>query len=614
MSKAIERLEPRSRRDDFREGLEARIADPLWMLGRQWQLGELTATDGGHPVHAALSTHTTRMTHVDLGAGPIDVIGRSIETIVEAEPDTLDVRRAVHLGQQLERMLRASLPATDANVVISALRTAFAVEPTEPADRASTDRATQRWRAMFAGRVIDASALWAAVGLASKPVLPAKVTLSPARRAAAQGVIARWIGKSGIDRLRAEPSSPPAWKSDELAYRFGARLEDGTELHAPRYASGDLDWHTFDVVADRDDPGASDGAPRASTPVRVMFPGMPEPRFFAFESSRLSFPRVKLDKSNVLALALLDFALVYGNDWWQIPVEVPLGSLTRVRSLRVRDSFGASFDVPAAVDVAGDVASRFVLFQLADRGGQVVPGLLVPPLTGFRDESGPLEEVVFGRDEQDNRVWAEERRVLDGTGRPTSGALAHLEALRREAGALADLRAAEVAAMSATLRSALDEVDAALASPRGLSEEATIARATAAAAALHSATASLAAPGNAARTDAPGPRYLLARETRPEVVPYVPRTIAGTSQIALRRATALLAAGGVALARSRLLRGDAGTPWLREEVIAKTGVGLVVTRQRTRWVDGTTHTWVGRAESRGVPVRVGYETDVVEEE
>ena len=39
------RLEPRSRRDDFGFGLAAPIADPLWALGRQFQMQELHGED-----------------------------------------------------------------------------------------------------------------------------------------------------------------------------------------------------------------------------------------------------------------------------------------------------------------------------------------------------------------------------------------------------------------------------------------------------------------------------------------------------------------------------------------------------------------------------------------
>ena len=46
------RLEPSPRTPSRVVGLEARIADPLWFLARQWQLGELTGQDSGSPVQA----------------------------------------------------------------------------------------------------------------------------------------------------------------------------------------------------------------------------------------------------------------------------------------------------------------------------------------------------------------------------------------------------------------------------------------------------------------------------------------------------------------------------------------------------------------------------------
>jgi hypothetical protein len=43
------RLEPRSRSKNFAEGLAARVADPLWLLARQWQFGEFAGADAGVP-------------------------------------------------------------------------------------------------------------------------------------------------------------------------------------------------------------------------------------------------------------------------------------------------------------------------------------------------------------------------------------------------------------------------------------------------------------------------------------------------------------------------------------------------------------------------------------
>ena len=49
------RLEGRPRTTDFGRALRVEVRDPLWMLARQWQLGEFRGTDGGSPVTATYS-------------------------------------------------------------------------------------------------------------------------------------------------------------------------------------------------------------------------------------------------------------------------------------------------------------------------------------------------------------------------------------------------------------------------------------------------------------------------------------------------------------------------------------------------------------------------------
>src|SRR3954464_14027329 len=52
------RLEPQTRSGDPRPGLEARVHDPLWLLGRQWQLGEFEGEDAGTPLTVRVVTTT----------------------------------------------------------------------------------------------------------------------------------------------------------------------------------------------------------------------------------------------------------------------------------------------------------------------------------------------------------------------------------------------------------------------------------------------------------------------------------------------------------------------------------------------------------------------------
>ena len=48
------RLESRPRTDNFTRALRAEVRDALWMLCKQWQMGEFAGDDAGTPVNAKL--------------------------------------------------------------------------------------------------------------------------------------------------------------------------------------------------------------------------------------------------------------------------------------------------------------------------------------------------------------------------------------------------------------------------------------------------------------------------------------------------------------------------------------------------------------------------------
>ena len=85
-------------RHDQEEGLRARVADPVWFLTRQWQLGELQGEDASSPVVV-----TAAPRHIPLTYSPsrpaLDPTVIPAESLVEAEPgDWWTMGRRVRLG------------------------------------------------------------------------------------------------------------------------------------------------------------------------------------------------------------------------------------------------------------------------------------------------------------------------------------------------------------------------------------------------------------------------------------------------------------------------------------------------------------------------------------
>ena len=178
--------------------MRAEVHDPVWFLGRQWQLGEHRGTDAASPA----------LVHVTVTETP--VTGRSAapeddpritppEAIIESEPEQWwTIGRRVRVG----RALRSAVPAArrnDPDLLLAGL--ARAVRRAQRTGRSTGSRCTARAPSL---------------GLTDAQF-------------AAQGVPA------------AEPADD--WQPAELAY--SATFTAGpTTLTIPRHDGGDVDWYS----------------------------------------------------------------------------------------------------------------------------------------------------------------------------------------------------------------------------------------------------------------------------------------------------------------------------------------------------------------------------------
>ena len=89
------RLEPRARQVDFAGTLSAPIADPMFLLGRQWQFGEFAGTDAGSAIFATLAREIHPMTVP--GAGPDD----GVDAVTERLPIAFPLVVRARLGRTL---------------------------------------------------------------------------------------------------------------------------------------------------------------------------------------------------------------------------------------------------------------------------------------------------------------------------------------------------------------------------------------------------------------------------------------------------------------------------------------------------------------------------------
>ncbi|MGH3996273.1 MAG: hypothetical protein ACRDTJ_02275, partial [Pseudonocardiaceae bacterium] len=500
--------------------------------------------DLGSAIMADLTARVAPLTRLRLGRvggtntafQGYDVGTAPLEALVEAENvhAAPTARMRARAGQHFERLLAAH----NVGHYAAAYRARYAIEPAGE----TADAASRRFLTLVAGRVIDGARLYR--DLAAAPALPAQPPINPADINAVRAAAQAWLIWADTLVL-APPSGPAGWVAERLEYTFGfpAASADGTSLEADEYTNGQLDWHTF-TAAGTAAPGGSAQqlGPLTVVPSAVTYPGMPAARRWEFEDARVDFGAVEANPEDLGRMLLTQFALVYGDDWLLVPLEVPVGALVQITRLDVHDTFGQTTTIGPTAQLGG-APGEWGMFGLTRAGGPPGDSLLIAPALAASLQGRAVEEVLLLRDEAANLAWAVERTVQGDNGLPADRAQA-----------------------------------------------------------AHESTSPTPPPAQAADTFA----YRLRTDVPEHWLPLLPQRAQPTDPSMTFRLGALprLAPGGTVEPigpRGRLLQPP--TPGadviIREDEIPREGIRVTRAYQLARWIDGTTHLWLGRRKTVG---------------
>jgi hypothetical protein len=419
------RLEPRCRTSDMTDALEARTHDPFWMLARQWQLGELTGDDAGSPILAAVSSIDAPL---DRYAGPDGMVQSippsvPIEAWVEREGvrpggAVLDYRQVAESGLQFLRMLRDA----KMDAYVGAYVGGFAMAPPPPAEVARMDSASKKMTGLLARRVPDGVRLAAALR-AALPGLPAVAPVPPPD----DGIVLQvardflaWYDSFFDAPATTAPAPSSAWVDERMEYAFtldASAASPAGGFTASHYTGEPLSWTSFDrTTAPLGPPAgvAAEPVTRTLLPTPVGFKGMPARRFWEMEDAHVDVGAIEAGPADLGRLMLREFALIYGNDWFIVPVPVLVGSISRITSLIVTDTFGVAQTIPHYSQTTD--GGRWRMFAVS---GDAAPhALLMPPGLARHNAGDPIERVLLVRDEAANMAWAVERIVQAPSGTP----------------------------------------------------------------------------------------------------------------------------------------------------------------------------------------------------
>jgi hypothetical protein len=425
---AFTRLEPQSVSGDPSPGLEARIHDPLWMLSRQWQLGEFHGEDVGTPTAVHVLTSAARATAWQPGDPSANRAVRSLSSdsildpLVEREPTPSDgpgLRQLAEAGAQLFDDLDDAGVSGVRDALLAACPLTFKGVP-DPFDTQAA-----RLLALLGGRVPDAERAASDLEAAGGGAPPWLAGADDG--AAALVACTTWLAwyRGSVAPLR--DADADSWVDERLEYRFGVRIDRAQEsvtLRAPSFEGGRVDWFAFDY--DPHNPIATPNEPNVvadeerevvllATPLR--FAAMPADRYWQFENGEVNLGMLETQPHDLARLCLVEFATIYGNDWLVVPVDVDAGALTTVRGVSYTDTFGERLRVERANDANRPGTFRMFTITTGDGAGEL-DGLFAPPTMPQVQEGRAIEDVLFLRDETAAMGWAVERVVSGPSGDP----------------------------------------------------------------------------------------------------------------------------------------------------------------------------------------------------
>ncbi len=587
------RLESRTRKKEFDRTFRAEIRDPLWMISRQWQMGEFEAEDKGSPVFACIEWDNARLDKVSLQKQfPSDIshempleaeveriglsrIKRADDGEIEVIPN-FDIALQIEMGRHWLRILGKELPDGIRDSVITQFKNQaelqFEDPPNEPYENAhllNNRELLQKYALARLKKLINGGKLYKR--LKEGETASSLIGVNNADLDNAGNKYIEWFDKRYSQPIN---ESLDGWDPQHLEYGFATSAPqsetDVEVLSAREYYQGRLDWYSFDIEKQTGDlynsdllnnpnlPAEKKTNRRYIMPTEIEFPGMPKVRWWEFEDHSINFQAINANLNEMSKLTFVEFGLLYSNDWFFMPFRSPVGNLLDFKQITITDSFGQTTSIKHFDD--SNRTPHWALFRLFNQNftgieNQVDRRLLLPPVVMEIMESKPLEQVHFFRDETSNMVWGIESIIHDGLGAGKDG-YEHALQMKEYFESLATESTEETIPTDANIR------------------------------------------------------YKIANSVPENWIPFIPVHANATEirEIKLQRAAMPRILNGLPIRRvrplTRLLRhgldGDEREHYfIFEEEVPRSGARVNLTWQRVRWHDGRIVLWLGYRKTNG---------------
>lgn len=406
------RIEGRTRDADPTEAMRLRVHDPLWMLARQWQMGEFRGNNTG----TAMSVRCI-VRYEDCSSDPIEPVTEQINpridflAKIESAVHFLDLMRSsgLNVKEHLPGLIQ-SFPI-DWNALDDSLVLPDAVTSQQ---EHLLNRHLQNYARAYRGKIFDGEALYNHLvqghsflnGDSDEPETKFKA----------------WFQK----KYKPVSSDSQSWQEADLCYTVETNVA-GKQFTGDRYQGGRLSWYTFDYN-DNQSAGQSQTSSSKSEqvlclPTPASFAAAPNKRLWQMEDRKV-FMGNSVEEPSEANSVVMRFATMYSNDWMLFPLKTEIGQYITIERIDVIDSFGQrhtmSGDCRAGnKEQLGEYEEQWQVFvnsTVGDAKRTAINGLYYAQQLAATIEGKPVEEIKILRDEIANMVWGVENIVSDGCG------------------------------------------------------------------------------------------------------------------------------------------------------------------------------------------------------
>lgn len=443
---AYVRYEPVTVARKLNPTLKAEVHDALWMLTQQYRIGEFQGQDGGTLSKARIQTQSTKINRFKSRHGQVEEYDEKVplEAKIERLPLREDLGMRLELGNIWSKLVAKTYP-DDILKILAAFLGDFPIDPLTDDPAQNSNKVAVRVRSLVTKKSIDGIKLYkyfktggtVAAIISGFSLLESKIQ-----------VFLNWVDNTYYTPQNDDENS---WSENNLEYAcsVSAPLTPDADsnqhvLLADRYKRGDLDWYSFDLDPDADykleETGFTinngDAIMETETfsyiPSNIEFKGMPTDKWWEFEDRNIDLSKMVTQQSDIAKMVIMEFGLIYSNDWFIIPHPITDSSITSVNGLVVTDVFGRHFRINRAGTNDEQEWCRWDMYNISQRNTEArktFGKLLSVPRIKNRMESAPLEKVMFLRDEMANMIWGVEEIVPNELFAGMDGKNAYLELL-----------------------------------------------------------------------------------------------------------------------------------------------------------------------------------------